>query len=140
MGVGSTSRQSSAVTPFRGDLMRTRTRIYLSALAIALVPAAAGAQSDYPSKPVRLIVGFTPGSATDITARMFAQKFTEAWGVAVAVENLPGAGGTVSSARVAKAAPDGYTLSYAGNGAITIAPSLYSKLGYDPLRAFVPIS
>ena len=75
-------------------------------------PAAgpAAAQTSYPERPVRIIVGFTPGSATDITARIFAQKFSEAWGVAVTVENVPGAGGTVGLDRVAKAAPDGYTL------------------------------
>jgi tripartite-type tricarboxylate transporter receptor subunit TctC len=124
--------------------MKNKACIALAAgMALASVSFFARSQADssaYPSKPIRLIVGFTPGSATDITARMFAQKFTEAWGMAVAVENIPGAGGTVGSARVAKAAPDGYTLSYAGNGAITIAPSLYSKLGYDPTRDFVPIS
>ena len=121
--------------------MKTGAGISLVAgLVLALVPVVAGAQTDYPSKPVRLIVGFTPGSATDVTARIFAQKFSEAWGVAVAVENIPGAGGTVSSARAVKAPPDGYTLNYVGNGAMTIAPSLYSKLGYDPTRDFVPIS
>jgi tripartite-type tricarboxylate transporter receptor subunit TctC len=107
---------------------------------MAFMPALTRAQADYPNKPVRLMVGFTPGSATDITARMFAQKFSEAWGMAVAVENVPGAGGTVASARVAKSPADGYTLSYAGNGAITIAPSLYSKLGYEPTRDFVPVT
>jgi tripartite-type tricarboxylate transporter receptor subunit TctC len=123
--------------------MNFKSATVLATAVLAFAPCAARAQADasaYPNKPIRLMVGFTPGSATDITARMFAQKFTEAWGVAVAVENVPGAGGTVSSVRVAKAAPDGYTLSYAGNGAITIAPSLYSKLGYDPTRDFVPIS
>ena len=120
--------------------MKFKATAALIATLMALVPQIACAQADWPSKPVRLLVGFTPGSATDITARMFAQKFGEAWGVAVAVENVPGAGGTVASARVAKSPSDGYTLSYAGNGAITIAPSLYSKLGYDPTRDFVPIS
>jgi len=118
--------------------MKLKTTVLLALLAAA--PFAVRAQTDWPNKPVRLLVGFTPGSATDITARIFAQKFSEAWGVAVAVENVPGAGGTVASARVAKATPDGYTLSYAANGAMTIAPSLYTKLGYDPTRDFVPIS
>ena len=120
--------------------MKFRSTIVLAAAVLGMVPFAVRAQTDWPGKPVRLLVGFTPGSATDITARIFAQKFSEAWGVAVAVENIPGAGGTVASARAAKSAPDGYTLSYAGNGAITIAPSLYSKLGYDPTRDFVPVS
>jgi tripartite-type tricarboxylate transporter receptor subunit TctC len=114
-----------------------------AALVLALVPAAARAQADpsgYPNKPVRIIVGFTPGSATDVTARIFAQKYSEAWGVAVTVDNVPGAGGTVGAARAAKSPPDGYTLQYGANGAMTIAPGLYSKLAYDPMRDFAPIS
>ena len=70
------------------------------------------------------MVGFTPGSATDITGRIFAQKLSEAWGVPVTVENLPGAGGSVGGERVAKAPPDGYTLYWGANGAMTINPSL----------------
>src|SRR5262245_31975419 len=108
---------------------------------LALVPFAAHAQADaYPNRPVRLIVGFTPGSATDVTARLLAQQLNEAWGVPVTVENLPGAGGTMGSARAAKSAPDGYTLQYGANGAMTIAPGLYTNLAYDPARDFAPIS
>jgi tripartite-type tricarboxylate transporter receptor subunit TctC len=98
------------------------------------------AQAGYPDKPVRMIVGFTPGSATDITARMFAQKFSEAWGQPVTVENVPGAGGSVGAGRAAKSPPDGYTLAFAANGAMTIAPSLQGNLPYDPARDFAPIS
>jgi tripartite-type tricarboxylate transporter receptor subunit TctC len=98
------------------------------------------AQVGYPEKPVRMIVGFTPGSATDITARMFAQKFSEAWGQPVTVENSPGAGGSAGANRAAKSPPDGYTLAFAANGAMTIAPSLQSNLPYDPARDFSPIS
>ena len=87
-----------------------------------------------------MIVGFTAGSATDVTARIFALKFGEAWSVPVVVENVVGAGGTVGAARVAKASPDGYTLAYAANGAMTIAPSLQSNLSYDPARDLAPIS
>jgi tripartite-type tricarboxylate transporter receptor subunit TctC len=109
--------------------------------ALWTVTAAAMAQTEgaYPSKPVRIIVGFTPGSATDVTARIFAQKFTEAFGVAVNVDNMPGAAGAVSAARVAKLPPDGYTLYYGANGAMTIAPSLTSKPQYDPTTDFAPI-
>jgi tripartite-type tricarboxylate transporter receptor subunit TctC len=114
------------------------------AIAVAtLVGSLAGpsfAQTSYPDKPVRILVGFTPGSATDITARIFAQKFNEAWGVPVTVENVPGAGGTVALDRAAKAAPDGYTLAYAANGATTIAPALQGKLPYDSTSDFTPIS
>src|SRR4029079_686765 len=80
------------------------------------------AQANYPDKPVRFIVGFTPGSATDITARLFAQKFNEAWGVPVTVENVPGAGGSVGGDRVAKAAPDGATFSWGAHGSLTLNP------------------
>jgi len=121
-----------------------------TALIVALLPAlvatAARAQSDstassiYPTKPVRMIVGFTPGSATDITARIFAQRFSEAWNVPVTVENIVGAGGSVGVARVVKAPADGYTLMWAANGAMTIAPSLQANLPYDPTRDLAPIS
>jgi len=106
----------------------------------ALLAAGQAAAQNYPDKPVRIIVGFTPGSATDITARMFAQKFNEAWNVPVTVENIPGGGGGVGADRVARAAPDGYTLMWGANGALTINPGLQSKLSYDPLRDFAPIS
>ena len=121
---------------------RTRRRLIAGATAAlaALTTPVAGAQEDpYPNKPIRLIVGFTPGSATDVTARIFAQKFNEAWGMPVTVDNLPGAGGSVGLGRGAKSAPDGYTLMYAANGATTIAPSLM-KVPYDPLRDLAPIT
>ena len=120
----------------------SRTGVFL-AVVMAMVSAAGHAQVDpsgYPSKPVRIIVGFTPGSATDVTARLFAQRFSEMWGVGVTVENTPGAGGTVGAARAAKMPPDGYTLKYGANGAMAIAPGLYNKLAYDPTRDFTPVS
>jgi len=120
------------------DANRTRAQ-WIAGIVAAFAAACVLAQS-YPNKPIKLIVGFTPGSATDITARIFAQKFSEAWAVPVTVENIPGAGGTVGVNRVAKAQPDGYTLIYAANGAMTIAPSLQGNLPYDPTRDFAPIS
>ena len=106
-----------------------------------LFAAGAYAQSEpaYPVKPVRVIVGFTPGSATDVTARIFAQKFSESFGTTVAVDNIPGAAGTIGGARVAKAPPDGYTLYYGANGALTIAPTLLGKIGFDPNTDFAPV-
>ena len=91
-------------------------------------------------RPVRIIVTFAPGSATDITARVIAQKLSVAWGVAVTIENIPGSGGVVGADRIAKATPDGYTLGWIANGALTIAPALQSKLPYDSARDFAPIS
>ncbi len=112
----------------------------VAALVLALsFIAPAMAQTNWPEKPVKLVVGFTAGSATDVTARMFAQKFTEAWGQAVVVENVTGNSGAIGVDKVAKAAPDGYTLMWSGNAAITILPSLQT-LPFDPLKDLAPIS
>ena len=102
------------------NLLR-RNFLHLAAGAAALpaVSRFAFAQA-YPSRPVRIIVGFTAGSATDITARLFAQKLNEAWKTPVTVENIPGAGGSVGAERVAKSAPDGSTLYWGANGAMTV--------------------
>ena len=108
----------------------------LSALPFAVM---AQGEASYPNKPIRVVVGFTPGSATDVTSRIFAQKLSEALGTAVAVENIPGVAGAVGGARVAKSPPDGYTLYYGANGAMTIAPSLFNKLPIDPSGDFTPV-
>jgi tripartite-type tricarboxylate transporter receptor subunit TctC len=109
------------------------------ALALALAAQTAAAQTNWPEKPVKLVVGFTPGSATDVTARMFAQKFGEAWGQPVIVDNVAGNSGAIGTDKVAKAAPDGYTLMWAGNAAITVLPSL-QPLPFDPVKDFEHIS
>jgi tripartite-type tricarboxylate transporter receptor subunit TctC len=116
-----------------------RVKFVVASMLLVMPTVAVGQTDAYPSKAVRIVVGFTPGSATDVTARLFAQKFAEAWGVAVAVDNVPGAAGSVGAARVAKAPPDGYSLLYGANGAITVAPSLIAKLPYDPNTDFAPI-
>jgi tripartite-type tricarboxylate transporter receptor subunit TctC len=115
-------------------------RAYMAALAALLIAAPATAQSQYPDKPVRFIVGFTAGSATDITARMFAQKFQDAWNVSVTVENVPGAGGSVGGDRVAKAAPDGATFYWGANGALTINPTLLTSQTYNVVRDLAPVA
>ena len=97
------------------------------------------AQSAYPDKAVRILVGFPPGGPPDIAARLLADKFAVAWGKPVLVENATGAGGNVAVERAAKATPDGYTLVMASS-AITINPSLYEKLPYDPVKDLAPIS
>src|SRR3954469_22500852 len=94
------------------------SRWVIAALAVLLPVGSAVAQANYPDKPIRIVVGFTPGSATDISARIFALKFTEIWNVPVTVENIPGAAGGVAGDRVSKSAPDGTTLYWAANGAI----------------------
>src|SRR5256712_473983 len=88
----------------------TSIKYFLVALAVVAVPALAQDATSYPSKPIRIIVPFTPGSATDIVARLVGEKLNAAWGQPVIVENRPGAGGTIGIAQTAKADPDGYTL------------------------------
>src|ERR671913_1874663 len=109
------------------------------AILIVLAAAPAMAQTNWPEKPVKLVVGFTAGSATDVTARIFAEKFQKAWGQPVVVENIAGNSGAIGTDRVAKAAPDGYTLMWTGNAAITILPSLQS-LPFDPIKDFAYIT
>ncbi|MPZ42474.1 MAG: tripartite tricarboxylate transporter substrate binding protein [Betaproteobacteria bacterium] len=115
------------------------TRRIAIVCALALSAGAAGAQ-DYPTKPIRLLVGFSPGGPTDITARLAAQHLSEALGQQVVVDNRPGAGGTVSMTSLTQAAPDGYTLSLCANGEMAISPNLRPNLAYDPLKNVAFIS
>jgi len=101
-------------------------------------PASAQAPA-YPTKPVRIVVPFPAGGATDILARAVAQKLTETWGQAFVVDNRPGAGGNIGSELVAKAAPDGYTLEMGTVGTHAINASLYAKMPYDHVKDFAPI-
>jgi len=110
------------------------------ALFCALSAAGAAMAQGYPEQGVRIIVGFPPGVAPDVTARLLADKLSETWGRTVVVENVTGAGSNIATDRVAKAAPDGYTLLMGGNSALVMSPSLYDKLPYDPLADFTPIS
>ena len=114
-------------------------RLYFSALLLAVPVGTAFAQA-YPVKPVRMVVPFPAGGATDIVGRLVAQKLSEAWGQQVIVDNRGGAGGTIGSDIAAKAPPDGYTILVATSSTHAIAPSLYSKLAYDPVRDFVPVT
>src|SRR6266516_701289 len=116
--------------------MSLRTIAALAALGI-LSPAV-WAQS-YPSKPVRVIVTFPPGGTPDIYGRVMSAELQKIWNQSVVVENRTGAGGTIGTDYVAKAAPDGYTLLFAADATITIAPHLYSKLPYDSVRDLAPI-
>jgi tripartite-type tricarboxylate transporter receptor subunit TctC len=97
------------------------------------------AQTSYPEEPIRLVVGFPPGSQTDTVARLLGQKFAEAWGMPVVIDNATGAAGNVAADRVAKAAPDGYTLGLMSQTQLVVNPSLY-KLAYDPVKDFAPVS
>jgi tripartite-type tricarboxylate transporter receptor subunit TctC len=108
-------------------------------IAAAWGAPAALAQSDYPAKPVRVIVGQAPGGGNDIQARLFAQKLTESFGRAFVVENRTGAGSVISYRTVAQAPPDGYTL-LAVAGGYTVAPAVHTNLGFDPVKDLAPIS
>jgi tripartite-type tricarboxylate transporter receptor subunit TctC len=102
------------------------------------IPALATAEK-YPSKPIQLIIPYTPGGNTDILGRLIAQKLGEAWDARVVVENRPGAGGTIGVNMVAKAKPDGHTLALAAFGNIIVAKSLYKDLAYDPVNDLDPV-
>jgi tripartite-type tricarboxylate transporter receptor subunit TctC len=123
--------------------MRTFPLIGRSLLAIALVsmlPAfPTQAQPGWPSKPLRIVVPFVPGSFTDVAARVIARELTEQLGQQVIVDNRGGAGGTLGTGIVAKAAPDGYTLLLTDNS-FAISAGLYQKLPYDPFKSFVQVS
>src|SRR3954465_2486785 len=110
----------------------------LVSLAFAAAPALS--QVPYPEQTVRILVGFTPGTAPDVSARLLAEKLSEPLGKSVVVENITGAGGNIGAQRVAKAPPDGYTLGMVGNGSLVFSPSLYDKLAFDPLRDFAPVT
>jgi tripartite-type tricarboxylate transporter receptor subunit TctC len=102
--------------------------------------APAHAQSDYPNKPIRMIIGFPPGGSTDIIGRVVATKLGDRLGQKVVVENRAGAGGTIGADAAAKAAPDGYTLTIGTTSTHAVAPGVYTKLSYDPIKSFSPIS
>lgn len=98
------------------------------------------AQEAYPSKPVRIVVPFTPGGSSDILARAIGNELSQSLGQAVVVENVAGAGGSVGADKVAKAVPDGYTLLMGHIGTLAVNPSLYPKLPYNPVKDFVPVA
>jgi len=109
-------------------------------VALSLLAAGSAAAETYPDRTIRILVGFTPGSATDVSARLFAQRLNELWNVPVTVENMPGGGGSLAAERVARSAPDGYTLYWGANGAMTINPTLQPSASFDPARDLAPIA
>jgi len=109
-------------------------------LALVLLAAGSAVAQDWPKKPVRVIVANSAGSLSDLMARLVFAEVAKNLGQGFVIENKPGAGGSIAGAEVAKAAADGYTVMYASDGQLTINPFIYSKLGYDPLRDFAPVS
>jgi tripartite-type tricarboxylate transporter receptor subunit TctC len=105
----------------------------------ALMAGNLWAQS-WPQKPVRFIVPFPPGGATDISARLLGEKLTQIWGQTVVIENRGGAGGGVGAAEAARAAPDGYTLFFPSGSVVTANQHIYAKIAYDPFKDFIPVT
>jgi tripartite-type tricarboxylate transporter receptor subunit TctC len=119
--------------------MRLAARLFAVILAL-FAAQTAHAQTGYPNRPVKILVGFTPGTAPDLAARILADRFAEVWGAPFVVENVAGAGSNIATALAAKASPDGYTLLMGGNSALVINPGLYETLPFDPVKDFEPIT
>jgi tripartite-type tricarboxylate transporter receptor subunit TctC len=119
-------------------------RAALSVIAACLLstagPAVHAQATDYPNKPVRVLIGFPPGQATDTLGRTIAQKLAEAWGQQFVVDNKPGASGSIATQMAMQAPADGYTLLVSSSGVMAVNPWLYTKLPYDPVRDFVPVA
>jgi tripartite-type tricarboxylate transporter receptor subunit TctC len=109
------------------------------ALAVGCIDAAAAQVTDYPVKPIAIIVPAAPGGVTDVLGRMLAQRFTQAWGQQVVVENKPGANNQIAAEFVTKSEPDGYTLFIGPETTFVVNPSLYARLPYDASKGFSPI-
>jgi len=117
-------------------VVSNKTLSVILALATTLVTGAAVGQAAYPDKPIKLVVPFAPGGASDLTGRTLAQKMGDLLGQPIVVENKPGANGAIGTESVAKAAPDGYTILLTDRGSLTVNPALYAKLPYDPVKDF----
>lgn len=115
-------------------------QVLLSASCLFAITQSASAQSNYPERPIKVIVPYVAGGAADITARLVAQSMSEGLGQPVIVENRPGANGNIGSDMVAKAPADGYTLLLTASGPLVINPVLYKKTPFDPVKDFSPIS
>jgi tripartite-type tricarboxylate transporter receptor subunit TctC len=121
--------------------MKTLSGLAIAALCAAAAPLSTAAEppAKYPERPIRIVIGFTPGGGPDITARFLAQKLSERWRQQIVVDNRPGAGGTIAANIVANANADGYTL-FSVSNAHTVAAAIYARLPYDPIRDFAGIT
>lgn len=113
---------------------------WIAAAALAACAVGGAAAQNYPVKPIRFIIPFTPGGNTDVLGRILAQKMTESFGQQVVIDNRPGAGGTLGVEQTARATPDGYTIVMGTFGGVLVANSLYTNLGYDPQRDLAPVA
>ncbi len=125
------------MTPRTGPAARTALGL---AFALLASPALAAEADAYPSKPVRWLLPVLPGGGGDIIARATAPKLSEAWGQPVVIDNRPGGGGTLGMGLAAKMAPDGYTIVLGVSSFVTVAPAVYPKLSYDPVKDFAPVT
>ena len=119
--------------------MRTRRILAALALAAAFQPASDAAAQNYPTRPIMLVVPYSAGGGNDVVARVVAERMSRSLGQQIVIENRGGAGGTIATRQVAKAAPDGYTLGIGGTGTLAIDPTLYPNPGYDPRKDFAPV-
>ena len=120
--------------------MNPRFLSRLAALASATLFALSALAQDYPSKPIRIIVGYTTGGGNDLIVRVLAPKMSEGLGQPIVIENKPGAQSIIAAELVAKSPADGYTIFMGPSGPMTMNPATYSKLPYSPTRDFTPIS
>jgi tripartite-type tricarboxylate transporter receptor subunit TctC len=120
--------------------MKLLIRVAMATAAAAVLSLAAAAQDNYPSKPVRIIVPFSPGGVADLLPRIVGQKLSEKWGQPVVVENKVGAAGNIGMAEGARAAPDGYTLTLAPAGNLTVNPILFKNLPFDTYKDLTPVT
>ncbi len=122
-------------------MLRISTFLLKTCLAVAAMASPATAQNaDFPSKPIKIVVGFAPGGAPDALARIVAEKLTQRWGQGVTVENRVGAQGNTAMAAVARAEPDGHTLALMPVGNAAVNPALFANLPYDPVKDFAPVT
>jgi tripartite-type tricarboxylate transporter receptor subunit TctC len=129
--------------PCSSTLHLSRRRLLATAPALLALPALvrpAAAQAAWPTRPVRMVVPFAAGGATDLSSRVIAQKLTELLGQPVVIENRAGAGGTLGVDTIAKSAPDGYSFAIGGLSTTALAIGLYKNLAYDPLKDLVPVA
>jgi tripartite-type tricarboxylate transporter receptor subunit TctC len=120
--------------------VKIKTNLLLAAvLSFVSLGAVVAAEAPYPTRPIRIIVPFAPGAATDTIARLVAQKMTESWGQQVVVDNRGGAGGNIGMGLAANSAGDGYTILFVSSSYM-VNPGLYKKIPYDPYKSFIPLS
>jgi tripartite-type tricarboxylate transporter receptor subunit TctC len=129
---------------WRAKWLRRALPVALLGVLLAAARASPGdtttAPVEFPTHPVRLVIGFAPGTPPDVAARALGEKLSQSWKKAVVIENMPGASGNIAGSHVARAEPDGHTLLLAANSGVVMNPILYRKMPFDPLKDLAPIS